>query len=125
MPKTAHQFFECGRASFLLAPALDVFQVDPGWLTSANQDRLVVIGARFPVDISGKPVLHTVSRRKQVKFPALDFDFFRSHGKLLADLHRPPWKLKKEMGARRMSKIPGLAWLKAQAKQDFLDSVSM
>jgi hypothetical protein len=77
------------------------------------------------MDISGKSILHAVGRRKQAKFPAFDFDFFGSHWKFLADFHRTPWELKKEMGARRMSEIPGLAWLKAQATQDILDSIPM
>lgn len=77
------------------------------------------------MDISGESILHAVGRRKQAKFPAFDFDFFRSHGIFLADLHRSPWELKKEMGARRMSEIPGLAWLKAQATQDIFDSIPM
>lgn len=115
LPKAACQLFECRSASFLLAPALNVDQIDPRWLTAANKNGLVEIGAGFPVDISGKSILHAVGRRKQAKFSTFDFDFFRSHRELLADLHRPPWELKKEMGARRMSKIPGLAWLKAQA----------
>jgi hypothetical protein len=29
LPKAARQFFECRSASFLLAPALNVFQIDP------------------------------------------------------------------------------------------------
>jgi len=77
------------------------------------------------MDISGKSILHAVGRRKKAKFPAFDFDFCRSHGIFLADFHRSPWKLKEEMGARRMSEIPGLAWLKAQATQDILDTIPM
>lgn len=123
--EAARQFFECGSASFLLAPALHVFQIDPRWLTPADKNCLIEIGAGLPVDVSGKSILHTVGRRKQAKFPALDFDFFRNHWKLLADLHRSSRELEEEMGARRVSEISGFAWLEAQPTQDVLDPIPM
>jgi len=104
--QVTHQFIKCVNASFLNAPVSDDVQLYPLHLLAANEQGLIEVGPRLPVDIAGKAILDAVGWRQKPKYPSLHRDFVGNHRILLADFNRPTWELQKQMKTVRMLVIP-------------------